>query len=135
MRSWKRYYRAKRKDAYGIWFNGDGQNPSPKLKLIVKRDKYFAKIRNNHLNFIRKEIISKEYYEDCAYHPCKISFIDMEDDEIRGESLVDGTKGRACSLFHCGVIFFTEAEALERLELIRKLGMDEYVKMQRRIAE
>jgi len=135
MRSWKRYYRAKRKDAYAAWLNSGSANHSPKLKLTIKRNKYFVKMRNTRLEFVRKEIISKEYYEDCAYHPCKITFIDMEDDDIRGKSLVDGTEPRACSLFHCGVIFFTESEALERLELIRAVGMDEYIKAQRCMAE
>lgn len=52
-----------------------------------------------------------DIYEDCAYHPVVCEEIDMEDDCIGGVSLVDGSRPRNCSLFHCGVHKITQEEA------------------------
>ena len=39
------------------------------------------------------------------------TFIDYEDDEIMGISLIDGSSPRGCSLLHCGVRKLTIEEA------------------------
>lgn len=53
-----------------------------------------------------------DYYEDCAFHPCICTRVNVDDDEISGVSLVDGSHPRACSTRHCGVRKLTFAEAL-----------------------
>ena len=57
------------------------------------------------------EIKPGDYYEDCAYHPCVC--IKVDDDDIYGISLVDGSAGRECSKTHCGVVKITFKEACE----------------------
>jgi len=129
MRNWKRRYRAKHKNAYTIWFNSDSSNYNPRLKLFKKSSNFTRNIQKKRLEFVKRELISKEYYEDCAYHICQLSSIDMDDGSIVGKSLIDGSEPRSCSLFDCGVIFFTEIEALGRLRIIREQGFSEYIKM------
>ena len=53
-----------------------------------------------------------DYFEDCAFHPCICMGVDVEDDEITGVSLVDGSYPRACSTGHCGLRKLTFVEAL-----------------------
>jgi hypothetical protein len=53
-----------------------------------------------------------DYYEDCAFHPCICIGVNIEDDELLGISLVDGTYPRSCSVKHCGVRKLTLSEAL-----------------------
>ncbi len=52
-----------------------------------------------------------EYYEDCAYHPCLCVWVD--DDEVLGISLIDGTHPRGCSIFGCGIRKLSLNEALK----------------------
>lgn len=51
-----------------------------------------------------------EIYEDCFYHPCVCTSVD--DDEIQGISLVDGSYPRSCSIEHCAPRKLTVEEAL-----------------------
>ena len=53
-----------------------------------------------------------DFYEDCAYHPCVC--IKVDDDEVSGISLVDGSTGRGCSIAQCGIQLLTVDEALDR---------------------
>ena len=50
-----------------------------------------------------------QIYEDCAYHPCLC--LGVEDDDVWGISLVDGSYPRSCSIQNCGVRRLTLAEA------------------------
>ena len=59
---------------------------------------------------IPKDIRPGDYYEDCSFHPCLR--IRVDDDELLGVSLVDGTYPRGCSIRHCGVRRLSLAEAL-----------------------
>jgi hypothetical protein len=52
-----------------------------------------------------------DIYEDCAYHPCLC--VRIEDDDVEGISLVDGSFPRSCSIQHCGVRRLSPAEAWE----------------------
>jgi hypothetical protein len=52
-----------------------------------------------------------DIYEDCAYHPCLC--VRIEEDDVEGISLVDGTVPRSCSIAHCGVRRLTPQEAWE----------------------
>ena len=52
-----------------------------------------------------------DYYEDCAYHPCVC--IRVDDDDLYGISLVDGSAGRQCSKTHCGVVKISFKRACE----------------------
>lgn len=59
---------------------------------------------------IPKDIRPGDYYEDCSFHPCLC--IRVDDDELLGVSLVDGTYPRGCCIGHCGVRRLSLAEAL-----------------------
>ena len=50
-----------------------------------------------------------DIYEDCAYHPCLC--VRVDDDDVEGISLVDGSYPRSCSIAHCGVRRLTPEEA------------------------
>ena len=50
-----------------------------------------------------ESILPGDFYEDCAYHPCVCVASSIEDDDLCGISLIDGTQPRSCSLKHCGV--------------------------------
>jgi len=52
-------------------------------------------------------------YEDCSYHPCLCTAVDVEDDEMRGISLIDGSGPRSCSIKYCGPIPLTLEQALD----------------------
>ena len=54
-----------------------------------------------------------DIYEDCADHPCLCIGIDVDDDNIWGISLIDGSYPRSCSLDHCGVRKLTVEQAWE----------------------
>jgi hypothetical protein len=51
-------------------------------------------------------------YEDCAFHPVLCTSLSVEDDEMRGISLIDGSTPRSCSPRHCGPVPLTVAEAV-----------------------
>jgi hypothetical protein len=53
-----------------------------------------------------------DFYEDCSYHPCLC--IRVDDDEVSGISLVDGTSPRSCSIFGCGIVRLSLDEAVDR---------------------
>ena|SRR5882724_2632199 len=59
---------------------------------------------------IPKDIRPGDYYEDCYFHPCLC--IGVDDDELLGVSLVNGTDPRGCSIGHCSVRRLSLAEAL-----------------------
>jgi len=66
-----------------------------------------------------------DLYEDCAYHPCLCVGVDVEDDNIWGVSLIDGSYPRSCSLDHCGVRKLDAEEAWEiKQRHIRRNGQD-----------
>lgn len=50
-----------------------------------------------------------DIYEDCAYHPVRCT--EVEDDDVTGVSLIDGSSPRSCSIKHCGVRKLTRADA------------------------
>lgn len=52
-----------------------------------------------------------DIYEDVFYHPCLCVHASVEDDEIWGISLIDGTYPRACSLAHNDIRKLTVEEA------------------------
>ena len=62
-------------------------------------------------NIEKEEDISPgEYYEDCSYHPCLC--IRVENSEVDGISLVDGSYPRSCDIGACGIRKLTYKEAL-----------------------
>ena len=52
-----------------------------------------------------------QIYEDCAFHPVLCVESNVEEDYVRGISLVGGTYPHECSLRHCGVRLLTTEEA------------------------
>lgn len=59
-----------------------------------------------------RQIKPGDIYEDCNYHP--VLCTENNEGDLFGVSLIDGTGPRGCSMFHCGVVKMTVAEALER---------------------
>ena len=52
-------------------------------------------------------------YEDCSYHPCLCTALDVSEDELRGISLIDGSGPRSCSIKYCGPLHLDLEQALE----------------------
>jgi hypothetical protein len=50
-----------------------------------------------------------EIFHSCSLHPCRITKIDVNGDNIEGKSLLDGTI-QNCSLSHCGVYLMSQDE-------------------------
>ena len=86
-----------------------------------------AFIINQRRNDVYAEKGDKTHYEDCDYHPCVITTLDIENDDIRGVSLIDGTTPRSCSLDHCGVSFFTKQDAEARANYYKHHGREKYL--------
>lgn len=57
-----------------------------------------------------EEIGPGDIYEDCSYHP--VLCVSRDGDELQGISLIDGSRPRACSLSHCGVVKLDIAKVL-----------------------
>lgn len=51
-------------------------------------------------------------YEDCFFHPVLCTYLSVDDDEMRGISLIDGSGPRGCSLQHCGPLPLSVAESV-----------------------
>ena len=51
-------------------------------------------------------------YEDCAFHPVLCTYLSVEDDEMLGISLIDGTGPRGCSPTYCGPVPMSVADAV-----------------------
>jgi len=51
-------------------------------------------------------------YEDCFFHPVLCTYLSVEEDEMRGISLIDGSGPRGCSLLHCGPVPLSVADAV-----------------------
>lgn len=66
-----------------------------------------------HLQGIAAEhkIRKGDFYEDCGYRP--MVCIENDHGDLTGVSLRSGQIG-CCSMFHCGVVKLTKAEALGR---------------------
>ena len=41
-----------------------------------------------------------DFYEDAFYHPCLCFYVNFDDDEVRGVSLIDGSWPRSASIAH-----------------------------------
>jgi len=92
------------------------------------RASYRYKIRYNIVSrMIRERAAGYDYFESCNWHPCKIERFRVwdSDGDIEGPSLVNGNPN-SCSLTHCGVVLYKEAEAFERRDFIVDYGMLPY---------
>jgi cbb3-type cytochrome oxidase subunit 3 len=128
MKSWKRRTQFNKKiqkkfSWMSIFYKGDLYSMYQKYR---KDEKAKARRFKQEMDDVREEKGDKTYYEDCSYHPCLITLIDYNNDDIKGKSLVDGTEPRSCSLRSCGVVFFTQGEAEERAEYWKQHGRDAY---------
>jgi hypothetical protein len=63
------------------------------------------------------DIAPGDIYEDCSYHP--VLCTSRDGDEVQGISLIDGSRPRACSLTHCGVVKLEIAEVTDAVERAR----------------
>jgi hypothetical protein len=129
MRGWKRRSRGIRKKQKRLWFY---LYLHPGVDLHTLYQMYGRNERRKQHRFksimdgVQQRAEGKTHYEDCAYHPCLITLLDLENDDIEGISLIDGTSPRSCSLLNCGVVFFTEEEAIRRADYINQHGWDKY---------
>jgi hypothetical protein len=57
------------------------------------------------------EIVPGVLYEDCGYHPVLCTRASIEEDELTGISLLDGSI-RSCSMLHCGAEVLDLAQVL-----------------------
>ena len=51
-------------------------------------------------------------YEDCGYYPVLCTYINVDEDELQGICLIDGSVRGGCSLRHCGPELLTVEQAL-----------------------
>jgi hypothetical protein len=68
------------------------------------------------------------YYEDCRYHVCKQTKVEVEGHGrigIEGESLINGTFSN-CSYEHCGIVHLTKEEGEARAQFVKDMGMMPY---------
>lgn len=126
MRSWKHRTRAKLKAVYQHHLDSDSDNYWPKTKISRKHQTRLRRELREREHDVRRQTATKRFYEDCDYHPCEITSLDIENDDIRGKSLIDGSEPRSCSLHNCGVVFFTEEEAHKRADFIKEKGWEAY---------
>ena len=83
--------------------------------------------RKRYMNYMIKRLHFGMYAVDCRYHPCIITELDLQCEDISVKSVLDGTPC-GCSIFHCGPLPITQTEAFERRDFIRSDGWDAYLK-------
>lgn len=129
MRNWKRRTRSIRKLRRRLDFYlrlHPGVDLHTLHGLYVKNERRKKRLFKSIMDGVCQRAEGKTHYEDCAYHPCLITLLDLENDDIEGTSLIDGTSPRSCSLLNCGVVFFTEDEAIKRADYIKEHGWETY---------
>lgn len=80
-----------------------------------------------YLNHLMGKLKYGMYVEDCRYHPCIITEQDHRDQSFRCVSLVNG-KPNGCSVYHCGPVPLSKAEAYERAAVMKEQGMEAYLR-------
>ena len=70
-----------------------------------------------HQDLPPDDIAPGDIYEDCSYHP--VLCTSRDGDEVQGISLIDGSRPRACSLTHCGVVKLEIAAVTDAVERAR----------------
>lgn len=131
MPNWKKKTRHQRKMEYQKWLNATswrGNGPGP--YLARKSYNFHQKQSLRRMNRGLKEFESSPFYEDCRYHPCKVTQLYPNVPcegrlDVDGESLIDGSPS-SCSYEHCGILHLSESEANERLEFMNSMGMIPY---------
>ena len=66
----------------------------------------------NHMKFL-DQFAPGTLYEDVFHHPVLCIGVSIEDDEIWGISLIDGSQPRTCSLAHNAIRRISAEEAWE----------------------
>lgn len=90
------------------------------MKTDHRKDKRYR-------NYMLRKLKFGMYVEDCRYHPCVVTQQDRWDAGFRCESLVNG-KPNGCSIFHCGPVPLSRAEAYERAAVMKEQGMEAYLR-------
>lgn len=83
-----------------------------------------------------KNLKPGDLYEDCTYHPCKCTSINLEPviPYIKGISLITGIEQpHEASLNHCGVIPLTQEQVDRKLEAYKKGGIEELIRVSEEI--
>lgn len=135
MRSWKRRTRARYKREVYIWKNSNARNYWPLIKLIIKKNSRKYRDTQKLMHYAKLKFQESMYIVDCRYHPSKVDVLDLEtytngkpyNYDISCTSLVTNQGGYGCSYLNCGVEHISEAEAQERAEVIKTLGMLPYM--------
>lgn len=81
---------------------------------------------------MHKKLRIGTYVEDCRYHPCIIvrrnfPLDDFSDSEFSALSLVNGVTNN-CSVYHCGPVPLSKADAEERAHFMKERGMEAYLR-------
>lgn len=129
MRNWKRRTRGIRKKSQRLWsykYLHQGVDLHTLDQMYGRNEQRKKRLLKSIMDGIKQRAEGKTHYEDCAYHPCLITILDLENDDLEGTSLIDGTSPRSCSLLNCGVEFFTEDEATKRADYIKEHGWEKY---------
>jgi hypothetical protein len=79
-----------------------------------------------YLNHLCGKLKFGMYVEDCRYHPCIIT---EQNHWIKDFSCVSLLNNRpnGCSMYHCGPIPLTKAQAFERRDFMREHGWEAYL--------
>jgi hypothetical protein len=64
------------------------------------------------LNLQVNTIEPGDIYEDAFYHPCLCIQVDLENDTLKGISLIDGSFPRSCSIKYSGLRLLSLEEAV-----------------------
>lgn len=83
------------------------------IKKIKSRKKNTIPLKVKQ--FVRFNIFKVgDYYENCNYHPCRVTHVDHARDDLSGRSLWDG-QIHNCSIRHCVPAKITEEQVLLRM--------------------
>lgn len=148
MTSWKRRSRANRKRQYTLWKQSDSDTEHYSRWAVRRwgkkgihawegwghrqwRKQYALRWKRDirKVNEGMKQFSLYPYFEDCRYHPCKVTKLEPDPDwgrlDVEGESLINGTPS-SCSYFHCGIVHLTKEEGEERAAFANEYGMLPY---------
>lgn len=98
-------------------------------KIIRKRRNRNKQNRLKLRAYANMQFARSMYIEDCRYHPCLVTQLDIE-----GTSRLDfdcvslvNNKPNSCSYYHCGILHLSEEDAFQRRDDMLLLGMLPYM--------
>lgn len=156
MRNWRRRTRAQHKARFYAWKNSDAEHDHESKYVLTqirkgatnwsKRDRGMSRweawwspiwrsqnVRNwkadeKHVREGLAKFAEFPYYEDCRYHVCRQTKVEVEGRGsigVEGESLINGTPSN-CSYEHCGIVHLTKEDGEARAQFVKDMGMMPY---------